>query len=84
MSTPWAFLEEHRGTLFHGQWPTIPEMLEITCKRVGDRRAFIAFEPAPLSFTYPEVLERVLRVAAYLQSQGVTGWLLPAKTPRSG
>jgi len=71
MSTPWAFLEEHRGTLFHGQWPTIPEMLEITCKCVGDRQAFIAFEPAPLSFTYPEVLERVFRVAAYLQSKGV-------------
>ncbi len=71
MSTPWAFLEEYRGTLFHGQWPTIPEMFEITRKRVGDRQAFIAFEPAPLSFTYPEVLERVLRVAAYLQSQGV-------------
>ena len=71
MSTPWAFLEKYRGTLFHGQWPTIPEMLEITCKCVGDRQAFIAFEPAPLSFTYPEVLERVFRVAAYLQSKGV-------------
>ncbi len=71
MRTPWTFLEEYRGTLFHGQWPTIPEMFEITRKRVGDRQAFIAFEPAPLSFTYPEVLEQVLRVAAYLQSQGV-------------
>jgi len=71
MTTPWAFLEEYRGSLFHGQWPTIPEMFEITCGRAGDRKAFTAFEPAPLSFTYRETMERVLRVASYLQSKGV-------------
>ena len=27
---PWAFLDEFRGTYFTGEWPTLPEMLEIT------------------------------------------------------
>ena len=71
MSTAWAFLEEFRGSGFQGPWPTIPEMFEITCHRVGPRRAFTAFEPAELTLTYPEVREQVLRVAAYLQSKGV-------------
>jgi len=71
MNTPWAFLEEYRGSSFTGRWPTVPEMFEITCSREGDRRAFTAFEPTELSFTYQEALKTVKRVAAYLQSTGV-------------
>jgi long-chain acyl-CoA synthetase len=70
-STPWDFLEEFRGELFRGQWPTIPEMFEITCSRFGDRKAFTAYEPADLTFTYRQALEQVMRTAVYLQSRGV-------------
>jgi long-chain acyl-CoA synthetase len=68
---PWAFLEEFRGSVFHGQWPTIPQMFEITCRRAGARKAFTAFDPTLLSLTYDEALEQVRRVASYLQSRGV-------------
>ncbi|MBN2554202.1 MAG: AMP-binding protein [Spirochaetales bacterium] len=70
-NTPWAFLEGFRGKLFRGQWPTIPEMFAITCSRFGDRKAFTAYEPAVLTFTYEQALERVRRTAAFLQSRGV-------------
>jgi long-chain acyl-CoA synthetase len=68
---PWDFLEEHRGKSFRGQWPTIPQMFEITCSRFGDRRAFTAYEPAVLSLTYDQALEQVRRTAAYLCSRGI-------------
>ena len=70
-NTPWAFLEEFRGKSFQGQWPTIPEMFQITCSRFADRIAFTAYEPAVLTLTYRQALERIMRVAAYLQSRGV-------------
>jgi long-chain acyl-CoA synthetase len=71
MSEPWAFLDEYRGGVFQGQWPTIPEMFEITCRRFKERNAFTAFEPAPLTLTYAEALGRVEDAAAFLRSRGV-------------
>ena len=65
------FLDEYRGTLFQGEWPTIPQMFRITCARFPDRRAFTAFEPAPLAFNWSEARAAVQRAAAYLQAQGV-------------
>jgi len=70
-SEPWDFLEPYRGRLFPGEWPTIPQMLEITCQRAGGRRALTAFEPSPLSLSWQEVRAAVLRTAGYLASQGV-------------
>ena len=46
-------------------------MFEITCSRFADRKAFTAYEPADLTFTYRQALEQVMRTAAYLQSRGV-------------
>jgi len=43
-TTPWAFLDEYRGTYFHGEWPTLPEMFRITVKRYGDRPCFTIYE----------------------------------------
>ncbi len=70
-NAPWAFLEEFRGKSFQGQWPTIPEMFQITCSRFADRRAFTAYEPADLTLTYRQALERIMQTAAHLQSRGV-------------
>ena len=70
-STPWDFLEEYRGKVFRGQWPTIPEMFEITCSRFGQLKAFTAYEPAGLAFTYRQALKKIRQTAAYLQSRAV-------------
>jgi len=68
---PWSFLEKYRGRFFQGEWPTVAEMFEITCERFGERRAFTAFEPAPLSLSWKEVHGAVHRAAGYLLAHGV-------------
>ncbi len=68
---PWKFLDEYRGTFFTGEWPTLPEMLKITVDRYPERRAFTAFSPALLEFTYSEVLTEVKKIGAYLTSLGI-------------
>ena len=57
--------------MFQGQWPTIPQMFEISCSRFGERKVFTAYDPTVLRFSYSQALEQVLRTAAYLQSRGV-------------
>lgn len=69
---PWRFLAEYKGQCFDGEWPTIPEMFEITCKRYPENMCFRAFVPKPLQFTYTEALSTIKGVANYLLSQGVT------------
>ena len=68
---PWAFLDQYRGRLFQGEWPTIPQMLEITCERFGERRALTAFEPVALAMSWKEVRAAARRTAAYLLAHGV-------------
>jgi long-chain acyl-CoA synthetase len=68
---PWGFLDSYRGRLFQGQWPTIPQMLEITCERFGQNRALTAFEPVALVMSWKEVREAARRTAGYLLAQGV-------------
>jgi long-chain acyl-CoA synthetase len=70
-STPWEFLDEFRGKLFSGEWPTLPELFEITTQRYPSRPAFTVYEPNRVSLTYQESLERIVRVAGFLHKQGV-------------
>lgn len=69
--TPWAFLDAWRGKTFTGEWPTLPEMFRITVERFGDRTCLTSFDPARVSLTYRETLEKVETVAAWLYSQGI-------------
>lgn len=68
---PWEFLDEFRGKLFSGEWPTLPELFEITTQRYPDRSAFTVYEPHRVSLTYQEALERIVQVAGFLHQQGI-------------
>ncbi|MDR0403060.1 MAG: AMP-binding protein [Treponema sp.] len=68
---PWAFLEDYRGKLYNGRWPTLPEMFRITCARYGDRPCFTIYEPDRISLTYNESLKKIESVARWLHSRGV-------------
>jgi long-chain acyl-CoA synthetase len=70
-TTPWTFLEEYRGKLFSGQWPTLPEMFRITTARHGERACFTIFEPGRISLTYTEALKHIEAVARWLHSRGI-------------
>lgn len=70
-NTPWSFLDEWRGTLFTGEWPTLPEMFRISVERYGDRPCLTVFEPDRVTLTYREVLAKVEQLASWLYSRGV-------------
>lgn len=69
--TPWKWLDEYRGKDFEGEWPSIPQMFDISAKRFPDKECFECFIPYHLVFTYAEALEQVKNVASFLISQGV-------------
>ncbi len=68
---PWKKLEEYRGKMFSGEWPTIPELFAITVSRFPDNRCFSIYEPDNLFFTYSQALEKVKSVSAFLAEKGV-------------
>ncbi|MDR1143535.1 MAG: AMP-binding protein, partial [Spirochaetaceae bacterium] len=68
---PWAVLDEYRGTVFNGQWPTLPEMFTIICRRYGERPCLTIYEPDRISLTYNESLAKVQAVARWLHGWGI-------------
>lgn len=71
-STPWAFLDEFRGTYFSGEWPTLPEMFRITAKRFGERPCLTVYEnDERICLTYNESLSKIEAVSRWLFAQGI-------------
>ena len=70
-TTPWAFLDDYRGTMFSGEWPTLVEMFRISVKRLADRPCFTVYSPDRTTLTYTQALERVERLAAFLAASGI-------------
>ena len=68
---PWDFLDEYRGKAFSGEWPTLPELLNITASRYPERPCFTVYDPERVSLTYSEALGRIKKVSQYLRSIGV-------------
>ncbi len=68
---PWDFLDNYRGKFFEGEWPSLPEMFDITVERWGSRKCFEAFAPKHLVFTYTEAKVQIEKTAAWLYAQGI-------------
>jgi long-chain acyl-CoA synthetase len=69
---PWAFLEEHRGKKFSGEWPTLPEIFKITASRYPHRACFTVFEPDRVSLNYTETLAFIEALARWLHNEGIS------------
>lgn len=70
-NTPWDFLNAWRGKKFTGEWPTLPEMFEITAERYPDRNCLTVFEPERITLTYRETLVAIQKLAGWLAAHGV-------------
>ena len=70
---PWSFLDEYRGTMFPGEWPTLPELFAITATRHPDRPCFTSYDPDRRSLSYSQAREKVLGVAGALRAGGIGG-----------
>lgn len=71
LPNPWIRIEPWKGKLYHGQWPTLPELFDVTTERFSDRRCFTSYDPVELTFTYREAREKIIQVANYLVSRGL-------------
>jgi long-chain acyl-CoA synthetase len=67
----WAFLDEYRGTVFNGLWPTLPEMFRISVSRYGERPCLTVYEPDRISLTYGESLNVTEAIARWLHGKGI-------------
>ena len=67
----WEFLEDFRGKVFTGQWPTLPEMYKITVSRYPERPCFTIYDPDRISLNYTESLKLIEAVARWLHSKGI-------------
>lgn len=70
-STPWAFLDEFRGTFFKGEWPTLPELFRISVQRFPERPCFTVYNPDRQSLNYAQALRKIEEIAYYLRVKGI-------------
>ena len=70
---PWLFLDEWRGKTFNGEWPTLPEMFEISAQRYPDRNCLTVFEPDRITLSYRETLQAVKKLAYWFTEKGAGG-----------
>ncbi len=68
---PGAFLDEFKGTLYNGEWPTIIEMFSITVARFPENRCMTMFTPDRETLTYAEAFEKVKCIAQMLVTKGI-------------
>ena len=68
---PWKYLDDFRGTVFSGEWPTLPELFVLTTRRYPDRVCFTVYEPERRSLTYKEALGKIEAAARKLRSLGI-------------
>ena len=69
---PWDELDEYRGTIVGGKWPTLPELLRLSAAKYGERISFSVFNGKDkLSLTFSEVLDKVRHEAAHLRRMGL-------------
>ena len=71
MTHSWQEIDQYRGKMFKGQWPTICEMFMISYQEFKTRNCFTAFTPERDTLTYQQVHTEVMRVSSYLQQQGL-------------
>ncbi len=67
----WDEIDQYRGSLVKGQWPTIPELFEMAVDRYKNNTCFSVFEPDKKILTYQQAYEKIMRGAGYLASKGI-------------
>ena len=71
---PCYFLPEFKGSEYNGEWPTLPELFNITTRRFPDNACFTDFEGpegSRNSLTYSQVKANILALANFLAAKGL-------------
>ena len=70
----WTYLDDYRGKVFTGEWPTFPELWQIQVQRFPDRPCFTDFEGpygSKNTLTYKQVYEKILKLSDWLIENGL-------------
>ena len=84
---PTAVLDEYRGKIFNGEWPTLPELFEITLKRFPQRNCYTDFDGPDGSkhtISYTEAYEKIITLSKWLSENGVKHGDRVAVTGKNG
>ena len=69
---PWDELDEYRGSIVKGKWPTLPELFRLSVKQYPDNVSFSVFHGRKkLSWTFSEAYSVIRHEAAYLSRMGI-------------
>ena len=71
MERIWDSLDQYRGKIFEGTWPSIPVMFSISVMNHGQNKAFTSLGKTTKTFTYAEADAEIRRISAYFQSLGI-------------
>ena len=71
MKYAWDEIDEFRGSLVGGEWPTVPELFLMSEHRYSNNVAFSVFEPDKKTITYKEAKEYIFNIASYLRDKGI-------------
>ena len=71
MKYAWDEIDEFRGNLVNGEWPTIPELFLMSESKYADNVAFSVFEPDKKVITYRQAKEYIFNIASYLRDKGI-------------
>ena len=71
MNHSWDELDQYRGNLFEGQWPTILDMFTISLNKFPQRNCFTVFTPDRITLNYVDVNNAMIRIGSYLQEIGL-------------
>jgi long-chain acyl-CoA synthetase len=65
-----SFLNDYRGKVFEGEWPTLTQMFDITVSRYPNNDCFRQFVPEDFTLTYKESKKIVVEFANHLIKSG--------------
>jgi long-chain acyl-CoA synthetase len=68
---PWKVLDDYRGKVFTGEWPTLPELFEISAQRFGARACFTIYDPGRVSLSYLRAQAAIRKLAAHIAGLGI-------------
>lgn len=71
---PWLALDEWRGKMFTGDWPTLPQLFFISAARFAGRPCFTDFEGEGASkntLTYEQVAKKIKQLSKWMTANGI-------------
>jgi long-chain acyl-CoA synthetase len=71
MNHSWDVLDQYRGDLFEGTWPSILDLLYLTKEKFPKRNGFTVFNPERTTLTWETVWSEVQRLGSYLVEMGI-------------